>query len=150
MGSNAPDFARLLTALFPSCQCTEILAACLPFQEEAIMRGPVFLTRLFTSCWFFEEKQDTESVLQEFIQHEFIPIASFNGGLLGLHSGKSYIQLDDSVAVFSEYGDRAFDEENIWTLDIDIAAALNHVVRQIDAGAPGTIDDLLLSINKMY
>jgi hypothetical protein len=54
------------------------------------------------------------------------------------------------VAVFSDYGDKAFNEENIWTLDLDIAAVLDHVGQRIADGAPATIDGLLLSINKNY
>lgn len=146
MGSGAPELEPLLTDLFPRCRCTKILAACLPSQAEAIVRGPVFLVRMFTSLWFFEESDDEKMVRQEFVQYGFIPIAGFNGGLLGLHGAKGDIQLDDSVAVFSEHGDSAFNEENIWRLDFDIAAVLDHVVQRINAGSPVSIDKLLLSI----
>jgi len=148
--SGGHEFEHVLKELFPRCQCTRILAASFPAQERAFVRGSVFLVRMFTSLWFFEEKYDEKSVLQEFVQHGFIPIAGFNGGLLGLHSSNGFVELTDSVAVFSEYGDEALNDENIWTLELDIAAVLDHVVQRINAGSPGTIDALLLSINKKY
>lgn len=147
MGSRAKECEMLLTELFPHCRCARILSQCLPVDEEPIVRRGMFLVRMFTSLWF-EEKGTMESVQQEFIQYGFIPIASFNGGVLGLHKHDGYIELGDSVAVFAEYGYNAFDEEHIWSLDHDIAVVLGHVVERINAGSPGSIDHILLSINK--